>query len=120
MSSLKSELPKSFINKSTYHKAKWMPEEDNRLILGIQTYGTKNWTAISTFVPRRSPKQCRERWTGQLDPSLNKEAWDPQEDSYLINLQKHLGNSWAKISNFLPGRSANSVKNRYKLLLKND
>jgi len=87
-------------------------------MIGIQVHGTKNWTAVATFVPGRSPKQCRERWTGQLDPSLNRDSWDQSEDSKLFELHNHLGNAWAKISSFLPGRSANSVKNRYKLLLK--
>ena len=97
-------------------KSKWTSEEDDMLRKSVEIHGTKNWTAIATLVPGRNPKQCRERWTAQLDPNLTKGNWNIEEDMVLLNVQKTHGNSWAKISTFLPGRSPSAVKNRYNWL----
>lgn len=101
---------------SSYRKLKWTPEEDDMLRQSVQIHGTKNWTAVSTLVPGRNPKQCRERWTAQLDPALTRDNWTPQEDATLLHIQKLHGNSWARIASFLPGRSSNAVKNRFNWL----
>ncbi|OHS98566.1 Myb-like DNA-binding domain containing protein [Tritrichomonas foetus] len=82
----------------------------------VKIHGTKNWTAVSTLVPGRNPKQCRERWTAQLDPALTRDDWTPQEDATLLHIHKLHGNAWAKIASFLPGRSSNAVKNRFNWL----
>ena len=72
-----------------------------------------NWSLVCQTVPGRSGKQCRERWINQLCPALNKDNWTPQEDAILIQQQRIHGNFWTKIAQFLPGRSANNVKNRW-------
>ena len=101
---------------SSYKKSKWTPEEDDMLRSSVNIHGTKNWTAVSTLVPGRNPKQCRERWTAQLDPALTRDDWTPQEDATLLHIHKLHGNAWAKIASFLPGRSSNAVKNRFNWL----
>jgi hypothetical protein len=52
----------------------------------------------------------------QLCPALNKDNWSPQEDAILVQQQRVYGNVWARIAQFLPGRSPNSVKNRWSWL----
>lgn len=101
-----------------YHKVKWRPEEDTLLRKSIERHGDKNWIAIAEMVPGRSSKQCRERWTAQLNPKLTSDAWTSNEDYILLEIHKEIGNSWAKIASFLPGRAANAVKNRFKILNK--
>jgi Myb-like DNA-binding protein FlbD len=61
----------------------------------------------------RTNKQCRERYTNHLRPEITKKSFTGTEDDLLFNLQKKFGNQWAKISKFLPGRSENSIKNRW-------
>ena len=99
-------------------RSKWTPEEDRKLLRGVSIYGTKNWILVAGMVPPRTAKQCRERYTGQLDPNLNHNSWSFQEDSLLMSLHQSLGNCWAKIASFIQGRSANCVKNRYKFIMK--
>ena len=99
-------------------KTKWTDEEDNLLKRGVSVYGLGKWTKIASFVPGRSPKQCRERWTGQLDPTLNHDMFSKEEDDFLRKLHANYGNSWSKIAQHMPGRCPNSVKNRYRFITK--
>lgn len=68
-----------------------------------EAYGIKN----------RSSKQCRERWTNNLDPECRKREWTEDEDRIIFNYQQKLGNSWSQISKFLVGRSDNTIKNHF-------
>jgi hypothetical protein len=97
-------------------KSKWTPDEDNLLTESVHEHGMTNWTLVATAVTGRSGKQCRERWMNQLCPWLNKENWTPQEDVILLQQQRVYGNVWSQVAHFLPGRSANSVKNRWSWL----
>lgn len=114
---IKSEKSRSSDKKEpAYHKIKWEPFEDDLLRKSVEIHGCKNWTAVSTHVPKRGPKQCRERWTAQINPLLSKDEWKEEEDQIIIDKHDELGNSWARIASFLNGRSANSVKNRFNWL----
>lgn len=99
-----------------YHKTKWEPFEDDLLRKSVEIHGCKNWTAVSTHVPKRGPKQCRERWTAQINPMLSKDEWKEEEDQIIFDKHDEFGNSWARIASFLNGRSANCVKNRFNWL----
>ena len=107
---------KPCIHQLQSRKTKWTPEEDEMLRKSVEIHGIKNWTAVSDLVPGRNPKQCRERWTAQLDPNLSKDNWTEQEDQILLRTQKIHGNAWSKISTYLTGRSPTAVKNRYNWL----
>lgn len=111
-----SILPHQAIQASLYsrqHKIKWTYDEDVRLKEAVEKFGTDSWIRISQFVPGRNSKQCRERWMGQLAPSIKKESWSKEEDEILIHQHELIGNKWTAIATFLPGRSAINVKNRW-------
>mmetsp|Transcript_12139 Transcript_12139/g.21947 ORF Transcript_12139/g.21947 Transcript_12139/m.21947 type:complete len:231 (+) Transcript_12139:111-803(+) len=94
-------------------KGSWTVEEDEMVMRLVNEHGTRSWTKIAVHLPYRTGKQCRERWLNQLNPKINREKWTSEEDKLLIELQSQHGNAWSKISEYLPGRSDNNVKNRW-------
>ncbi|GBG23792.1 Transcription factor MYB3R-2 [Hondaea fermentalgiana] len=96
-------------------KGPWLESEDRVIIDLISAHGLGNikWSEIAASLPGRLGKQCRERWVNHLDPDLRKDPWSEQEDRILLEQQALLGNKWREIAAHLPGRSENSVKNRW-------
>jgi hypothetical protein len=97
-------------------KQPWSSEDDYKLKNYIIKNGPFNWSAVSTHLVNRTPKQCRERWLNHLDPALIKSEWTEEEDKKIISLQKEHGNQWVIIASSFLGRTDNDVKNRYHLL----
>ena len=96
-------------------KGPWTAKEDAIIVDLINTHGIGNikWSEISYHLPGRLGKQCRERWVNHLDPNLKKGPWSQDEDRILFEQHAALGNKWRDIAAQLPGRSENSVKNRW-------
>lgn len=109
----------------------WQVDEDQLLLTTIKEKGPKNWSKVSKLInyevhngiQLRKGKHCRERWFNHLNPDLNsmiylENEWTVHEDEVLLKLQKENGNSWSLISKSLPGRTENSVRNRWNILNK--
>jgi hypothetical protein len=94
-------------------KQQFSIDEDRTLIALVRTHGVQSWACLAKQMPNRTPKQCRERWHNQLDPGLNRGPWSMNEDRVLALKHGELGNRWADIAKFLPGRSDTLVKNRW-------
>jgi hypothetical protein len=101
-------------------KMKWTGDEDERLRHAVEAEGTDSWNRIAAHVRTRTGKQCRERWLGQLAPSVSRETWSADEDAALLRARDILGNRWTTISAQLPGRSGLQVKNRWNWLLRHN
>lgn len=94
-------------------KGAWTIEEDRKLFKWIKEQGPNNWSNCSEYIKARTGKQCRERWFNSLHPGLKKGVWNPEEDLIIFEKYKIYGTKWSKISSFLPGRTENSIKNRF-------
>ena len=92
----------------------WSEEEDKTMKQLVNKYGTSNWTLISSKMGKaRNGKQCRERWYNQLNPSMKKNNWTLNEENILFSKHMQLGNKWADIASFLPGRTLTDIKNHF-------
>jgi len=107
-------------------KVKWTKHEDRALEGLVQQRGTKAWALVAQTLNQllhsgqkmRRGKQCRERWLNHLNPELKKGSWTAAEDLLVLVQQREMGNRWSEIAKSLPGRNENSVKNRWKSMLR--
>ncbi|KAG6487934.1 hypothetical protein ZIOFF_056672 [Zingiber officinale] len=94
-------------------KGPWTAEEDEILVEYVRKNGPRNWSSIRTQgLLLRDRKSCRFRWVNVLQPGLKTGCkFSEEEERVVIELQAQLGNKWARIATYLPGRTDNDVKN---------
>lgn len=105
------------VSSSRSSRGPWKVEEDRLLAELVKRYGACHWSTIAAHLSNRTGKQARERWTNQLNPHLKKKNWSAEEDYTILVLRTQLGNKWSTIAGILPGRTDNSVKNRFNSTL---
>ena len=94
-------------------KNAWTAEEDAMLARIIAEQGHGHWTKVAAHLPGRMGRQCRERWFNHLAPEVKKGDWSKEEDQLIVAAVREHGTKWSLIQKQLPGRSDNSIKNRY-------
>lgn len=92
-------------------RTNWTPEEDERLRTAVMAHG-QSWVDVAATMPGRTNDQCRDRWNDQLNPTINKNPWEPDEDRALLNaVDENENATWKEISELLgTGRTDAMVK----------
>ncbi|KAF8096619.1 hypothetical protein N665_0305s0041 [Sinapis alba] len=109
----------SCCTKQKVKRGLWSPEEDEKLIKYINTYGHGCWSSVPKHAGlQRCGKSCRLRWINYLRPDLKRGSFSSQETALIIELHNLLGNRWAQIVKHLPGRTDNEVKNFWNSSIK--
>lgn len=94
-------------------RRKFTQEEDTKLCQLVNQYGAKKWDQIAKMMPGRTGRQCRDRYRNYLIPGFFNGQWSQEEDELLHEKFNQMGRQWARMMQFFPGRSANSLKNRW-------
>eukprot|EP00301_Raphidiophrys_heterophryoidea_P016524 c26112_g1_i1.p1 GENE.c26112_g1_i1~~c26112_g1_i1.p1 ORF type:complete len:201 (+),score=41.83 c26112_g1_i1:636-1238(+) len=94
----------------------WLPQDD-KLLQKLIAEHQFNWQLICKKIPNRSAKQCRDRWSNHLDPTLNKGNFTPEDDLELQQLLIECGPQWNLIAKTM-NRSQAAVKNRRAFMVR--
>lgn len=94
----------------------WTNIEDEVLKAAISKYGLNQWARVSSLLARKTPKQCKARWSEWLDPGIRKIEWSKEEDEKLLHLAKLMPTQWRTIAPIV-GRTATQCLERYQKLL---
>ena len=92
----------------------WTPEEDEKLLQGVQEHRAKDWRRIAEDVPGRDRAQCRNRWHDKVNPDINHGPWSEDEDKILMDNHKTLGSKWREYRTLLPARTGKAIRKRWK------
>ncbi|NXD96421.1 SNPC4 protein, partial [Chaetorhynchus papuensis] len=110
-------LQKYQIYNKDLKRKEWTKDEDRMLLELVQEMRVGShipYKKIAYYMEGRDSAQLIYRWTKNVDPSLKKGPWTPEEDAMLMAAVKKYGEKdWYKIRTEVPGRSDAQCRDRY-------
>jgi len=95
----------------------WTAEEDRVLMAWVKENGLSSWGNAENLIEGRTAKQCKQRWYNKNNKrkqnSRKKGKWTHEEDQLIRSLYKQYGPQWEKMAEHLPGKTENTIKNRF-------
>eukprot|EP00474_Spongospora_subterranea_P004140 CRZ04598.1 hypothetical protein [Spongospora subterranea] len=103
---------------------KWDAQEDSKLQLAVEAYGTK-WARVAHHVEGRTGQKCRERYYTAHEAAASTKrgmAFSVEEDELLVQTVHDFGEgNWSKIAAHLGSRSDSQYRRRYaRIIAKRD
>lgn len=68
------------------------------MLMYIYLFHVCTGTYVSSLLPGRTGKQCRERWLNHLSDGIKKGEWSEEEDRRITTMRLAIGNQWSKVS----------------------
>ncbi|CAN6480798.1 unnamed protein product [Victoria cruziana] len=89
----------SCCNQQKVKRGLWSPEEDEKLIRYISTYGYGCWSEVPEKAGlQRCGKSCRLRWINYLRPDIRRGRFTAEEENIIISLHSIVGNRSTSLS----------------------
>ncbi|EAY14775.1 Myb-like DNA-binding domain containing protein [Trichomonas vaginalis G3] len=97
--------------------------EEDSLLSSIVNYYIQNgmsvdWNIVSGRMPNRNARQCRDRWQGYLDSSINRDEFTNEENYFILKKVEEVGKKWKVIASQMKHRTDVAVKAQYRKLVR--
>ena len=88
------------------------------MLVSLAHLHRQNWTVIERHFPNKPPGTAQKRWQTKHDPNNRRYQWTAEEDQVVLDLYRDHGACWKLMAERLPGRAAESIKNRFYRAIK--
>ena len=84
--------------------------------IGTRKLKAEHWRIVSRMMGNRTVKQCKNRWTLILDPTINRTPWLESEDKFIMEQYRQNGAKWTDMSIVLDHRTPMQIRQRWEQL----
>lgn len=84
--------------------------------IGTRKLKAEHWRIVSRMMGNRTVKQCKNRWTLILDPTINRTPWLESEDKFIMEQYRLNGAKWTDMSIVLDHRTPMQIRQRWEQL----